>query len=219
MSKKINFNKHWWSWAKWFFLLAEQWLLNLLSKRNLWKISINTGQKNNRKQFSLRDGHMIIASIWNIKHGIELLIKALWININKEYLKKHNLDSLINNLEIKINNLCIKNHFNILKKIVEKYYKCTFWIPNCNDLNNEIFKYPESEISNNPKTLDYSFVHKLTRKDINKFIRDIHNLIRIFEILEWQPSRFDQAKRLGFTYQETKKQLMRVRTIQNLWIR
>lgn len=201
--KRIIFNKHWGSWAKGYLKLAEQGFLYLNNQKNI-------GRK--KLFFGLEDGHLIIASIWNIKHGLELTIKALGINLDKKYWIKHNLKYLLNDLDQKIKNFCIKKHLDLLKNITEKYYRCKFSSKTIFiDRENTFLKYPES----NNVSLDYSFVHDLKRKDINQFLKDIYNLKRIYDILESQPQWFKKADEWGIKKKDMEKQLLRVPTMKN----
>ena len=182
--KNIQFEKHWGSWAEGFLKLAEKGLLYLKNQKNIGKVKWFKNQP--KKLFDLGIGHMIIAIIWNIKHGIELLIKALGINLNKQYWKKHDLDFLIKDLELKMKDFCIEKHFQLLEQLIRKYYECNFSQKTIFvDKENTFFKYPE--LDSVSVSLDYSFVHELKRKDINQFLRDIHNLKKLYSLLEGQP--------------------------------
>ena len=203
------FNKHWGSWAKGYLKLAEQGFLYLNSQKNVGRKKLFSGKK---PIYLLEDGHFVIASIWNIKHGLELIIKALGINLDKKYWIKHDLEYLLNDLDQKIKNFCIKKHLDLLKNITEKYYRCKFFPKTIFvDRENTFFKYPESDNI----SLDYSFVHDLKRKDINQFLKDIYNLKRIYDILESQPQWFKKAAEWGIKKKDTEKQLLRVLMTKN----
>lgn len=204
----ITVNKHWGAWAKGYLKIAELWFKYLQEQPHIGR----TKYPFNSLQYNLTDWSLIVASIWNIKHSIELLIKWLGIQIDKKYLTSHNLNFLVNELETKIKSLCIDTHLNILKKLVSKYYQSNFAGKKQNlDSDNTLFKYPE----NKNGSLDYTFVHNLKRKDINQFLRDIHNLRRIYDILEWQPKHFQNYAKIGLSKKEIEKNLLRVSTIKN----
>lgn len=91
---------------------------------------------------TLKDGNLLIASIWNTKHGLELAIKALRVSIDKHYDEGHDLRLLFDDLESRIINLCIKREFDLLEELVNKYHKCAFTKTILNDSMNDIFRYP-----------------------------------------------------------------------------
>jgi len=205
--KNIQFNRHWGSWAKGYLKLAEQGFLYLKNQKNIGRKSKPT--------YLLEDGCLIIASIWNIKHGIELIIKGLGINIDKKYWQKHDLNDLLNDLEKKGTNLYIKKHIDVLKKITDKYYRCSFSKKtNFVDTENTFFKYPELGCVGGV-SLNYSFVHDLKRKDINQFLKDIHNLGIVYDILEGQPKSFQNAKKWGISKKQRERELLSVPTMRN----
>ena len=103
--KQILSNKHWGSWAKGYLKLAEQGFLYLNNQKNIGRKKLFQEKE---PIYSLENGHLIIASIWNIKHGLELIIKALGINLDRKYWIKHNLEYLLNDLDQRIKNFCIK---------------------------------------------------------------------------------------------------------------
>lgn len=207
--ENIQFNKHWGAWASGYLRLAEQGFLYLKNQKNIGRKKIFSDEK---PLYLLEDGMLIVASIWNIKHGLELIIKALGISINKKYWQKHNLNYLLKNLEKKSTDLYIKKHFDVLKKITNKYYKCNFLKKTTFiDKENTFFKYPES----NTFSLNYSFIHDLKRKDINQFLNDIHNLRIVYSILEYQPKSFQNAKKWGMNKNQIEKELLSVSTMRN----
>lgn len=209
--KRIMFHKHWGSWAKGYLKLAEQGFLFLNNQKNVGRKKLFP-RKETIYLLELEDGHLVIASIWNIKHGLELIIKALGINLDKKYWIKHNLEYLLSDLDQKIKNFCIKKHLDLLKNITKKYYRCNFSHKTIFiDKENTFFKYPES----NNISLDYSFIHNLKRKDINQFLKDIYNLKRIYNILESQPQWFKKAGEWGAKKKDIEKQLLRIPTTKN----
>ncbi|MBT3349544.1 hypothetical protein HN393_04500 [bacterium] len=167
----------------------------------------------------MQDGGMIVAAIWNIKHGIELIIKGLGIKLDKKYFKHHNTSSLMEDLDNKISKVCTKRDLKKLKELVKKYYNCDFSTKTkFIDFQNLYFKYPEHDIGKKPVTLDYSFVHDLSRKDINQFLRDIHNLKKVASILESQFKHFINYKKLGINEKDIEKKLLYVSTMKNPYL-
>ena len=207
--KDIQSNKHWGLWVGGYLKLAEQGFLYLKNQKNIGRRKLFSREK---PFYLLDDGMLIVASIWNIKHGLELIIKGLGISINKKYWHEHGLNCLLNDLEEKSTNLYIKKHIDVLKKITDKYYRCNFSKKTIFiDKENIFFKYPES----GSVSLDYSFVHDLKRKDINQFLKDIHNLRRVYSILECQPKSFQNAKKYGMSKKQIEKQFLSVSTMKN----
>lgn len=212
-----KYNKHWLSLASWYLKIAELWFVNIEKKKNLWKIGFWFSKKNiikiygeekleklTKKLFNLEDGNLIIASIWNIKHWIELILKWLWVSFDKKYWKWHDLKDLSEELWKKIKPYIIHKHFDILLKIVNKYYNCDFSDKiKYFDIENTIFKYPEIHWY----SLDYSFLHDLKRKDINSFINDIKKLKLIYSKLENQPILFQSMEKIWFTKKETEMKM------------
>lgn len=207
--KKIKSDKHWGSLAKGYLKLAEQGFLYF---KNQEKIGRKRFFKKSEAIFSLENGSMIIASIWNIKHGLELIIKGLGVTLDKKYWYAHDLNFLLEDLESRLKGHCIKKHIDFLKSITKKYYKCNFTPKTIFvDKENTFFKYPESD----KFSLDYSFVHDLKRKDINQFLKDIHNLKRIYDLIETQPQWFKKAEEWGVSRKEMEGQIMKVPTMKN----
>jgi len=207
---QVKFNKHWGSWAKGYLKLAELGFLYLKNQQNIGKKKWSRNQP--KALFSLGDGSMFIAAIWNIKHSIELTIKGLGIQLDKKYCMGHNLSSLLVDLEGKLKPHCLKRDINLLSKIVDKYVNCRFSRKTTFfDTENTFFKYPE--INNN--SLDYSFVHDFLRRYINQFLRDIHNIRVVYNIIEAQPQHFKEAATWGVSKREIKRQLLSVSTMRS----
>lgn len=208
--KEIEFNKHWGSWAKGYLKLAEQGFLYLKNQKNIGRTKFFSEQQS---IYTLEKGSIIIASIWNIKHGLELTIKGLGIGLDKKYWQKHDLNYLLNDLGKKSAGLYTKKHIGVLKKITDKYYRCNFSKKTVFvDMENTFFKYPEL---GRGVSLDYSFVHDLNKKDISQFLKDIYNLKRIHDILEAQPIWFQSAKKWGMSKKQMEKELLNVSTMRN----
>ncbi len=99
---------------------------------------------------------LLIPIIWNIKHAIELVLKAHSVTFQKGYLKTHNLsdlkDGLVNTLGIKDQSKDEK--FDELVSIVDKYYKLEVFDgkllnhQTTFDIKNDILRYPEENKAN-----------------------------------------------------------------------
>ena len=176
--KKIKSDKHWGSFAKGYLKLAEQGFLYIKNEAENDKKLFD---KKSKVIYSLENGSMIIASIWNIKHGLELVVKALGVNFDKQYWNEHDLLSLFHDLKKRITYFSLEREIIMLENLVDKYHGCKFSKKTafC-DLKNDYLRYPEIE----NKTIDYSFVHDLREIDIDHFLKDIYNTKRVYELLE-----------------------------------
>ncbi|OIO29018.1 hypothetical protein COX93_00255 [Candidatus Nomurabacteria bacterium CG_4_10_14_0_2_um_filter_30_12] len=145
------------------------------------------------------DYEMLLPVIFNLKHGIELYLKALTMqtDINLVYSQSHDLIALLNILILKIKDNHISNSMlKILdydiRKIVEKYYFGLYAFAQERvypDINNEAERYPEYKNPNcykienlcninmnvllNEIINDCVFVQKLLREDILKKLKII----------------------------------------------
>lgn len=109
--RTIKFSKHWGSWAKGYLNLAEIGLRDFKGRKNLGRTSRFSSTP---KIFSLQQGSTLVACVWNIKHGLELIIKGLGINIDKKFWAKHDVGFLLNDLESKLKGLVIQKHVDVL---------------------------------------------------------------------------------------------------------
>ncbi|MFA6537663.1 MAG: HEPN domain-containing protein [Patescibacteria group bacterium] len=218
--KNIN-NKHWISLANGYLKLSKQGFLYFKKQEDLGKIKFS---ENSKEKYLLEDGNMIIASIWNIKHAIELGIKGVGIELGGIYPWGHNLKELLKDLDDKLRDFCTQEHINFLKTITVKYYTCNFSDKNIINKNgeeskeiefvdekNDLFRYPEVD----GFYLDYSFVHGLEKKDIDIFLKDIDNLKLIFSIIESQPAIFKAEKEWGIPKKETERKILEILKTKN----
>lgn len=94
---------------------------------------------------------LLIPIIWNIKHAIELILKADSITFRKGYTKTHNLGDLKDELKaiLCINKAGEDKKFDEFAGMIDKYYKIEVFngmlIENQTvfDTDNDIFRYPE----------------------------------------------------------------------------
>ena len=129
------------------------------------------------------------ATIWNLKHSIELLIKTLGINIDKEYFITHDLNELLKGLDEKLKNVNWEIKTNKgreyrreqLKNIVKKYYECKIFagkkLTNTIDFANDIFRYIENK---SKARINFQIFNELSIRDINSIDKDIQTLKFIF---------------------------------------
>lgn len=205
---KVKSTKYWGSIAKGYLELAKLGLGHFLGIETN-RVFLNEGKKS---LLSLRDGNLLIASIWNIKHGLELAIKSLRVSIDKSYQKGHDLNSLFNDLKNNIKDLCIERDLQMMEKIVKKYYNCDFSRKTTfNDSQNDYFRFAEGKNG----VLNYSFVHDVTQEDIRQFLNDINNIVIAFDLLEAEIRGFKSGLKLGINKEKTEKGLLSVITMKN----
>ncbi len=181
-----------------FLNIAKNSLNELKKRKNIGKM-IWFPRKQKKPVYHLTDLGLWVAIIWNIKHAIELLIKTLGIQVDKEYLKTHDLDSLMKDLEERLEDKTRKKSINQLKKTVEKYYRCEIFagkilIKPGIDFENDIFKYAH----NKPKAkIDFRVFNNLSKKDVTAVEKDIKFLRFIFSILEVELQIIPKMKKRG----------------------
>ncbi|OGQ22329.1 MAG: hypothetical protein A3I05_09515 [Deltaproteobacteria bacterium RIFCSPLOWO2_02_FULL_44_10] len=167
-----------------------------------------------KAMYDLFDGGKIIAIVFNIRHGIELLLKNISVQKDGKCLSSHDLNELLLDLENKIQDFCLEEHLDFLKEVVQRYVSWWFSTKNQpNDPMNELTRFGQSKNGN--KKLLYAFVHDLSKKDLEQMRNDCHNLKRLNDLLEGQPRWFTTMKRIGASKQEVKTQMRSVSTIKN----
>lgn len=210
MKKKLKLtvsNKHWGSLAQGYLKIAEQGFLYLYNQSNLGK---KVSSDKNKDLYRLEEGNLIIASIWNIKHGLELVVKGLGTRFNKQYWNNHDLCSLFQDIRLKIEDYCLKRDLDILHALVMKYSHCNFSKKTCyHDINNNYLRYPEVE----EVSLDYSFLHDLVKNDIQQFLNDIYNIKRVYDLLEASIQEYKVQYKIY--KKEIDKKILQVETIKN----
>lgn len=196
--------KYWRSWAVGFLNLAKIGLKSFETKKDFGKeYAINS-----KKIYGLKEGHTIVAIIWNIKHGIELLIKALGVQIDREYKYEHDLALLIKELDSKLKKLSLRKNRLKLIKIVDKYYRCDFFGKGClTDFQNTVFKYPESNTN-----LDYSLIHTI---NIHDLLKDVGTLELLSGQLEGGLPVYKSAKKFGIKKKEIDKRITDIQRRKN----
>lgn len=136
-------------------ILCNEMLKSYVSPKNL--NCLNNDQQIDKKcgfTSANSDYEMLMPVIFNLKHGVELYLKALimQVNLKQEYLLSHDLLFLLNNLIIEIKKVKPKekNVLDILDKRIrikiEKYYFGLYAFSQYKvnpDINNEAERYPE----------------------------------------------------------------------------
>ena len=160
-------------------ILCDEILKSYISPKNL--NCLNSIQKIDKRcgfTSANPDYEMLMPVIFNLKHGIELYLKALimQINLKQEYPISHDLLFLLSNLIIEIKKVKPKEKdiLNILDKKmrlkIEKYYFGLYAFSQYKinpDINNEAERYPEH------KNYNCYDVEKLYEKVGNELLNEI----------------------------------------------
>ena len=139
---------------------------------------------------------LLIPIIWNIRHAIELVIKAHNVTFQKKYIKTHKLSDLKDQLT---KTLCIEKEgddekFDELVHIIDKYYKFEVFDSTLInkqvifDVDNDILRYPEGNKAN--IKLDLKLFVKISDEELTELQNDIELINRRLNI----PSDFKHLK-------------------------
>lgn len=144
-----------------------------------------------KKKLSSDDKFIFIGIIYNVKHGLEVILKAFARTINKKLDKSdydHDINRLMKDFREKIKkkinkNNNLKEEMGELEIIIEKYYNLKFFNHYLkddfiiNDLRNTFFRYPENKTE---IKIDYSkFLSQIKKIDIQNLRDDIDKIIEI----------------------------------------
>ncbi len=127
---------------------------------------------------------LLIPILWNIKHAIELVLKAHSVTFQKRYLKTHDLCDLKNDLSevFDIKNQGEDKKFDEFACIVNKYYKLEVFngkilnFQTTFDTDNDILRYPEKNNTN--YKLNLRAFMKITEKELEELQKDIELINR-----------------------------------------
>lgn len=144
------------------------------------------------KKLSTKDKYVVIGIIYNLKHGLEIILKAVSRSINK------NLDSSDTHHDIKklfhfvmkaksqakkVGK--IKDEIMNLKSLIDKYNELVFlknYLKNnfvIDDYKNLFFKYPENEME---VIIDYSgLLSYISLSDVENTEKDVKMIIKTVE--------------------------------------
>lgn len=186
-----------WNWffiAKSYLALAYIGIKEIKEKKYckkpnfLWRIS---GQ--------IYDGKLLLVPVlWNLKHGIEIILKSLNISINSEYMSGHDLPKLEKYLQASLKKLGINEitYINELSELINKYYRCEFWnkklvgIQNIEDSKNDFLRYPERFSG---LALNFKKFKTVSETDVDELLSDI-------ELLNLRLTIIDAQIQLGQTH-------------------
>ena len=139
---------------------------------------------------------LLIPIVWNIKHAIELVLKAHTVNFQGRYFKTHDLSKLKKQLVklFKIDNGNQDEKFNKFVILVDKYYKMEMFNQRLSavfDVDNNFLRYPEgSEVS---VQLDLRAFGKITEKEIDGLLEDI----KLIDLRLAIPAEYRSVKNAG----------------------
>lgn len=179
--------------AKSYLALAYIGLQELENKKYFYKEKASILRSG---QWQVYDAQLLlIPIIWNFKHAIELILKAHSVTFQGKYLKTHNTKILKTSLS-KILDIKEKDkHFNEFVNTIDKYYRLKFFggklftSSQILDINNDIFRYPES--SKLKFQLDLKKFQKITQKEIDELKKDIELVYRRLAI----PAEYKHLKK------------------------
>lgn len=131
---------------------------------------------------------LLIPIIWNIKHAIELVLKAHNVTFQKGYSKIHKLCNLKDELAV---TLCINKEgedakFDELVRVVDKYYRLEVFdgkLVNKKtifDTDNDILRYPDGNKAN--IKLDIKLFTKISDEELTELQNDIELINRRLNI-------------------------------------
>lgn len=143
----------------------------------------------NSKRLSENYKFIIIAIIYNFKHGLESIVKAFSRSDNKKIDKSdhgHDIKKLFSNFKERVrvkNKIKLNKEIDKLEKIIIKYNNLDFlnnYVKDnfsVNDYENKFFKYPENSVE---IVINYArFLSHVTKSDIEKIKKDIEEVIKI----------------------------------------
>ncbi|MCK5466628.1 hypothetical protein KAI56_04015 [Candidatus Parcubacteria bacterium] len=141
---------------------------------------------------------LLIPIVWNIKHALELTLKAHHVNFQGMYLEIHDLndlkEELVNIFKIGKNNQDKK--FDEFVKLVDKYYKMKMFdceLLSVSDFTNDFLRYPEG--SKTAVQLNLYAFGKITEKEINQLIKDI----KLIDLRLAIPADFQSLENAGLS--------------------
>ncbi len=195
-----NLSKYeWMSYATSYLSMARIGIEELISQNYIRKTSFE-------HLFSYENKGLLIPIIYNIKHAIEIIVKSLGININKQYLISHDLNDLANDLKIKMPEIKKPKIVNEFSVIINKYYKCEFWdkklinTAKILDVKNDIFRFPDNSAA---FVIDLEVLKTINCNEIQELQDDIRIANQYLGIINSQinksknPKLYEQMEKDG----------------------
>lgn len=134
---------------------------------------------------SLRKPVLLIPIIYSVKHGVELYLKALGVQINMGFWKTHNKETLYNDIERQIEYLVaykeeMKERFRKFANIVFDYHFNKIggqqFFDGEEDCQNDFFRFPQNK--------SQCFIN-LKDVDIGNLRKDIQSIRKLGEMLDF----------------------------------
>jgi len=144
-------------------------------------------------KFTTNKKYIIISIVYNLKHSLEIILKAFARTLAKDTDKSdqiHNTKRLFKEFKKRITkkNKKLNTQVNNLEKIITKYTELDFlnkYLNGCfaiNDIENKFLKYPEDSAE---IIVDYEkLLSQTTREDVGKIEVDIKKLIKIIPTIK-----------------------------------
>ena len=156
----------------------------------LWIALAACNEMLNPKDGKEMNEYLYIATIYNIKHAIEILEKLLLVTLEEtgkldKGLHKHDIKLLL----IKVKHKIPKKFWPdlmILSEVIDKYHHLSFLINKLDqdfsmeDCDNSAFRFPQNNLSIH---IDYEkLLDKITSTDIENLKNDIPKIQKFFDI-------------------------------------
>lgn len=153
-----------------YYRIAQQGLKYILDEPNYGKI-VWGHKKNKQENFSLEMGTLFMAVNYNFRHALEISMKGLLDENNQSIPNTHKLTDLLSMIETEFYNkrLLSDNLWEAWKWLVKKYSESDPYAKG--DGKNELSRFMVS--AKRDKRFAYADIHRLKRKDIVVFLRDI----------------------------------------------
>jgi len=178
--KAVTSKYNWIFWAKSYLALAYIGIQELKDKKYLEAQEIGILVWGTWQVYDAQ--LLLIPIIWNLKHGIELIFKALNVTFVEEYLKNHDIKQLREELETVLEKKDPDKYFDEFVNITDKYYRLDFFNSRLRktskvvDKDNDIFRYPEgSKTKLNLELRDFQY---FTKDDLKELEEDIEIIYR-----------------------------------------
>ena len=155
-----------------YYRIAQQGLKYILGEPNYGKI-VWDYKKNQQENFSLEMGALFMAVHYSFKHALEISMKGLLDENNQTPILKlnHSLTGLLSAVKIEFysKGLLSEDLWMAWEWVVRKYSENDPYAKE--DERNELSRFMVSK--NRDKRFAYADIHRLKRKDIVVFLRDI----------------------------------------------
>jgi hypothetical protein len=178
---------HWFIFALSYLYLAHVGISELLNEKYIRK-------SNFQHLFFYEKKRLIIPILWNLKHALDLTLKALEIRLSEDYSWGHNLKDLHEKLTQKMNLYGVESRkSDEFEELVCKYYGILLWDGILSpkggkmDIMNDYLRYPET-----PKLAPFD-ISKLEQVNVDQLHELASDIDRIYNLVGIIDSEFSQA--------------------------